>query len=481
MDKKTKIVCTIGPASNSVPTLVKLMKAGMNVARLNFSHGTYPAHAALIKSIKVAAKQTGQIIPLLQDLQGPRIRLGVIPKEGVSVKNGETVVFSTSISSYFKNKIPVTYKKLSREVRPGDRILVADGLFEFVVKNVKGGDVVTKVVNGGLLTSNKGMNLPDTKLSISSVSDKDLHDLDFGIKQGVDFIALSFVRNSKDVISLRKRIEKLEKKYKNKEVVRPQIIVKIEMREAIENFDSILEVADGVMVARGDLGIEMPPEQVPLLQKELIEKCNLAGKPVIVATQMLESMVVNPRPTRAEISDIANAVIDKTDAVMLSGETAMGKFPVEAVTYMSKTISSTEMSAYDDVDYGHKIWTHVHHDEAIAAAASVLTLNSNVSMMVVLSMKGMTARLVSKHRPKLPIIVTTPSARVARQLQLSWGVTPVLISKSANDTSILNSAIKIGQSKGYVKKGDQIILIKGHPLMKKRLSHRSIELFRLGD
>ena len=478
MRKKTKIICTIGPASHEISTLVKMMKEGMNVARLNFSHGTYEAHTSLIKNIRAAAKQSGKIITLLQDLQGPRIRIGDVPKEGVNIKAGETVVFSTAKKVSGKD-IPVTYDKLHKEVKKGESILVADGLFEFTVLKVVGNRIFTKVINGGTLTSHKGMNFPSTKLSISSLSTKDKADVAFGISQNVDCIALSFVRSAKDVIELRTLIQKEEKKQKKVDVVSPMIIVKIEKKEAVDAFDEILSVADGVMIARGDLGIEMPAEQVPLLQKMMIETCNNAGKPVIVATQMLESMIVNPRPTRAEVSDVANAVIDKTDAVMLSGESAMGKYPVEAVKIMSKTIAQTESSALDNYEYNHQFWNEEQTDEVIAATAAALSANTSVKMMIVLSMKGATARLVSKHRPELPIVVTTPFARVARQLNLSWGVRAIEVGEDATDESMISKALEYGKKHGYYKKGDQIILVKGHPRLKKRFSHRSIELFKV--
>lgn len=478
MNKRTKIVCTIGPASSSVEILKKMIKAGMNVARLNFSHGSYESHASLIKNIRQAAKETGVVISLLQDLQGPRIRLSALPKEGIMIKKGDKVTFTTA-KSPSKGKIGVTYGRLHNEIKAGHRILIADGVFEYLVKQVKGQDIITTAVTDAKLTSNKGMNFPDTSLKISSVSAKDISDLDFGISQQVDFVALSFVRTVADVVGLRRRIDRLEKKHKIKKSVEPKIIVKVEMPDAIRNFDDILEVSDGVMVARGDLGIEMPAEDVPILQKEMIKKCNAAAKPVIVATQMLESMIVNPRPTRAEVSDVANAVIDHTDAVMLSGESALGKFPVEAVTIMAKTLVKIEQSHYDDFTFNGAIGLPFNTSEAVAMASVNLADDIEASMMIVLSMSGQTGRYVSKYRPELPILVTTASGRVARQMNLSWGVIPVDTQKVLPDEQLIKAALKFGAKNKLAKLGSEVVLIKGHAQAEKRHHASSIEIITL--
>lgn len=476
--KRTKIVCTIGPASNNVEILKKMIKSGMNVARLNFSHGTYESHTQLINNVRQAALESEKVIMMFQDLQGPRIRLSALPKEGIEITKGQKVTFSTS-KKVPAGKIGVTYAKLSKEIKAGHRILIADGVFEFMVNSVKGDDINCTAMTDAKLTSNKGMNFPDTSLSIPSVSAKDIADLDFGIKMGVDCVAISFVRTAKDVTDLRRRIEKLDLKYNKGQLVMPKIISKIEMPDAIKNFDEILEASDAIMVARGDLGIEMPAEEVPILQKQIIRKCNEVAKPVIVATQMLESMIINPRPTRAEVSDVANAVIDHTDAVMLSGETAGGKFPVEAVSIMAKTIQNTEDSHYDDSDNTQCYHPEVNVTESLAEAAVALAHDIEAKAMIVLSMTGSTARFVSKFRPDLPIIVTTSSSRVSRQLTLSWGVDTIHTKRGSSDEHLIKEALEYAKKQGYLKKGDRAVLIKGHPVVAKGQKPSSIELITL--
>jgi len=337
--KRTKIVCTIGPASDRKAILKRMINSGMNVARLNFSHNVLSYHAKLIKTLRALAKETKNPIAIIQDLQGPRIRLGDLPAKGLVVKKGQEVVLTTSKSH--QNKIPVTYEKMHLDIEPKDRILIADGLMELVAEKIAGRDILCRVVIGGTLFSHKGINLPDTNVSVPSLTDKDKTDLLFGVKQNVDFVAMSFVRTAKDVYDLKYLIQKYAKKLKLK-TAPIRVVVKIERKEAIENIDEIIEATDAVMVARGDLGIELPAEDVPLMQKMIIDKCLQAAKPVIVATQMLDSMIHSPRPTRAEVSDVANAVIDHTDAVMLSGETASGDFPVETVDTMRKIIEKAE-------------------------------------------------------------------------------------------------------------------------------------------
>lgn len=476
LTKRTKIVCTIGPACDSVKILKEMIHAGMNVARLNFSHGTYDTHLNLIKNIRQAAKETRTIITIVQDLQGPRIRLAKLPAEGVMIKKGDKVVFTTG--KPVAGKIGVTYRQLNKEIKANQRILIADGVFEFLVTQVKGQDIICLAVTDAKLTSNKGMNFPDTTLKISSVSDKDAQDLVFGISQDVDFVALSFVRTASDVLGLRKRIAKLEGHPNILETI-TKIIVKIEMPDAIRNFEEILTATDVVMVARGDLGVELPPEEVPLLQKKMIARCNEVAKPVIVATQMLESMMVNPRPTRAEVSDVANAVIDQTDAVMLSGETAGGKYPVEAVRMMSNILNQVEKSQYDNLDYSHAAWHHLRNEEGIASAAVILSTNVHVKMIMVLSRTGGTARLVSKYRPHLPIMVTSSSATLTRQLNMSWGIVPLPIMKNYKDDAIIKQAITYGKQRKLISAGDRIILIKGHRQPAKRHQLKSIDLITL--
>ncbi len=345
MQKRTKIVCTIGPAS-AIPTkLLQMIKSGMNVARLNMSHGTYASHRSMIKMISVAAKKAGEPVALLADIQGPKIRLGILPEAGVDLKNGSVVIFTTASDTYRDGILPVTYKNMHRDVKVGDRVMIDDGILEVKVTKVNGKEVSAKVVNGGKVTSHKGMNFPDTTLKVSPITDKDKKDVAFAVKQRVQWIAMSFVTRPEDVRTMRKLIRSVSV---GRVIDSPLLIVKIEKHEALKRFDEILKVADAIMVARGDLGVETPAEDVPLRQKEMIAKCRAAGKPVVVATQMLDSMIRNPRPTRAEVSDVANAVIDGAQAVMLSGETATGKYPVEAVAMMQKIILDTEASKFDD-------------------------------------------------------------------------------------------------------------------------------------
>jgi len=344
MKRRTNIVCTVGPSSSSPATLEKMMRAGMDMARLNFSHATHVDHKRLLRAIRSAAKKTKKQILILGDLQGPKIRLGVLPEAGVELPSGGRVLLTTATEKFIDGKIPVTYKKLHLDVKKGHRILIEDGIYELVVTRVLGRTIQTRVVNGGKVTSHKGMNFPDSTLKVSTITPKDKEDALFGIEQGVDWIALSFVTSSAPV----KALKRLIKAYTPKGRSLARVIVKIEKHEAIDHFDEILATADGIMIARGDLGVEIDAEEVPIRQKEIIHACRHAGKPVIVATQMLDSMIRNPRPTRAEVSDVANAVFDCASAVMLSGESASGKYPVQAVKMMAKIVKEAEASCYDD-------------------------------------------------------------------------------------------------------------------------------------
>lgn len=454
--KRTKIVCTIGPASDQKPVLKKMIKNGMNVARLNFSHNIHAYHLRTMKTVRTAAHECGEPVAILQDLQGPRIRLGELPADGIMLKNGTKVVLTADAKTGTK-KIPVTYAPMAREVKPGERILIADGLIELKVLAVSGCDICCLVVNGGKISSHKGINLPDSKVRASSLSEKDREDLLFGVKNDVDFVTLSFVRSAADVFELKDLIKKFEIKLKKKKSYPIKIIVKIERREAIENLNGIISAADGVMVARGDLGIEMPAEDVPLLQKMIIDKCLQAAKPVIVATQMLESMINSPRPTRAEASDVANAVIDHTDAVMLSGETAIGKFPVETVLTMAKIIEKTEDSVYDNLVVQEKAGQMAAVNEAMAKLVKLLSEEINAKLVLVASLSGATARLVCRYRPELPIFVACADARVMRQLNLSWGVEPLILPKCETVEEILGRGIQFLKKKRLVKRGDKII------------------------
>ncbi len=452
--KRTKIVCTLGPSSHDAATVEAMARAGMNVARLNFSHGTYEDHGKLVALIRALAKKTGEPIAILQDLQGPKIRVGELPKAGVELVKDSTVIFSTDPAAAAP-KIPVSYEKLHEDVRAGDRILLDDGLLEVAVTAVAGRDISCRVVVGGTLTSHKGFNLPTVTLTIPAITAKDREDAKFGVANGVDWIALSFVRGARDIEELRGIIASAGKG----EV--PKIIAKIEKHEALANIDEIIEAADGIMVARGDLGIETPAEDVPLAQKTIIRKCLAAAKPVIVATQMLDSMIRNPRPTRAEVSDVANAVIDHTDAVMLSGESASGKYPVEAVETMARIVIETEASSFDDMpppERPHGVETGA---KAIAVIAAILAVDVGAKAIVTASATGEGARLVSRCRAELPIYAATPSERVRNQLALSWSVAPRAIAKRKSAEELLEGCIKLLKKEKLLAKGDRIVAVAG--------------------
>lgn len=460
--KRTKIVCTIGPASSSEEMLRELIKAGMNVARLNFSHGKHEAHAEFIKTIRSLSQELDQPIAILQDLQGPKIRAGELPEEGVELKSGEKVIFTTGEAS-IPEKLPVTYDKLHEDVKSGEKILMDDGLLSAKVVEVKGQDVVCEVIDGGPLKSHKGINLPETNVSVSSITEKDKEDLKFGLSQKVDWIALSFVRGPDAIRELRALIQDYQKELGLEDKYPVRIIAKIEKREAIRKIDEIIEEVDGIMVARGDLGIELPAEEVPVIQKTLIDKCMTAAKPVVVATQMLDSMIRNPRPTRAEVSDVANAVIDHTDAVMLSGETATGKYPLEAVQTMARVVSETEESSFDDLDPG-QLSVKPSTSESVSEVASLLARDIKAKMILVASLSGSTGRAVSRFRPELPIMVATVDGRVRNQLSISWGVESFILPKCQGIHELVDKALKYVKERQLAEKGDQVILVAGEPV-----------------
>lgn len=464
--KRTKIVCTLGPASGTKDKITELVKAGMNVARLNFSHGTHEDHARMIKIIRAIAEETGEPIAILQDLQGPKIRVGELPKEGVELKPGAQVVFTTGKANIPK-KLPVTYAKLHEDVKPGERLLFDDGLMSGKVVSVAGQDVTCEIIDGGILLSHKGINLPETAVSASAMSDKDKDDVKFGVSQHVDWVALSFVRSAKDILDLKFLIKRYEDElgilHGAEHPIR--IVAKIEKGEAVEHIDEIIEEVDGIMVARGDLGIEMRAEEVPLIQKRLIDKCLAAAKPVIVATQMLDSMIRNPRPTRAEVSDIANAVIDHTDAVMLSGETASGKYPLESVQTMAKVIRETESSVYDNMQAGRiKKPAKQTTEEAMSEVAKILAQEVEAEGILVASMSGDTGRVVSRHRPEKPIYVATDDDRVQRQLNLSWGVVAFLLPRCRTVEELIERSLSVLKKRHAVHKGDKLIVVAGEPV-----------------
>lgn len=453
--KYTKIVCTIGPASEKLATIKKLFKAGMNVARLNFSHGTHEQHARLIHTIRKAAHESGENSAILQDLQGPRIRIGEVDEGGVELKDGEHIsLVPQSHFSSLKNKkaLPTHFTTLSQSVRPGNHILIADGEIDLKVLRVAGPEIICSVTIGGVVKSHKGINVPGASFTVPSITTKDKEDLLFGIQHEVDFVALSFVRTAQDIRVLKSAILKHTKKYPHAKKI--GILAKIERPEAVENFDEILELVDGIMIARGDLGIELPPEHVPIIQKQLIHKCMYAGKPVIVATQMMESMMTKRRASRSDISDVANAVIDHTDAVMLSGESATGKYPVETVQMMTKTIHETEKSRYDDYtcDRGtneKRIY------QILAHAASHIALTKSVRGIVIESPEPQLAREVASHRPELRIYASPMEVSERQKLALVRGVSVFPHSSDAR---------KFLVTQKKTQKGDLILFVKNNGL-----------------
>ncbi|TAL19954.1 pyruvate kinase [Patescibacteria group bacterium] len=455
--KRTKIVCTIGPATAKPAVMEKLVRAGMNVARLNMSHGSLAAHAKLIRNLRLAAEKTGEPLALLLDLQGPKIRVGDLPKQGLKLRAGEEVVFTTLAAA--KGKILVTHKTLHKDVKKGDQILLDDGLLEVKVESVRGKDIKAKVIVGGVLASHKGMNFPGATLSVSALSAKDRRDVRFGVKQGVDFVALSFVRSARDIHLLRRLLSKGARA----KISPIMIIAKIEKHEALKNFDEILRAADGVMVARGDLGVETPAAEVPLRQKTMIQKCLAAGKPVIVATQMLDSMIRNPRPTRAEVSDVANAIIDHADAVMLSGETATGSYPVDAVMTQATIAREVEASIFDDLHFHAEEGALLEPEEAIGESAGLLARVTAAKAIVGSSLSGETARQIARFRPEIPVYIATPGERVMRQMNLSWGVRPFLIKQAKNLVSLKKSIYSALLQAKALKRGDRVIYISGAP------------------
>ncbi|MBU1146180.1 pyruvate kinase [Patescibacteria group bacterium] len=462
MLKRTKIVCTIGPVSEKPSILKKMIKAGMNVARLNFSHGTHAWHGKVIKIIRKISEEIGQPIGIIADLQGPRIRVGELPEAGVKLIPKNKITLTTGREKN-KEKIPVTYENLHKDLSSGDRILLDEGLLELKVLKISGRDILCEVSVGGVLTSHKGINLPDSSVSIPPLTEKDKEDLKLAIQEGVDWVALSFVSRASEIYDLRYLIRALEKKLKISKGPPIRIIAKIEKHEAVKNLGEILEAVDGIMIARGDLGIETPPEDVPLWQKKIIDKCLAAAKPVIVATQMLDSMIRKPRPTRAEVSDVANAVIDHTDAVMLSGETASGLYPVESVEMMAKIIRETEKSTYDDLVMAG-IVKNIKIDDAVSQVAKILSNTVEAKAILAASLSGYAGRIVARYRPELPILVTSDSTRVQRQLTLSWGVVPFVLPSCRSVEELVDRSIGYIKKNKFMVSGDKIIILAGEPV-----------------
>lgn len=452
MPKRTKIIATIGPASSSPSIIAKLIHAGMDAARLNFSHGNWDDHTKRVGLIRGEAEKSGKQIAIIQDLQGPKLRVGIIKNDAVTLRRGEEVTLTTRKVLGTNRIITITYPRLTKDLNPGDRVLLDDGRLELKVTSKIADSLYCKVINGGMLSSHKGVNLPGAALLLPSISRKDKEDLRFGIARGVDYIALSFVRKAADIEAVR-----LFLKAHGADI---PIIAKIEKLEAVQNLDEIIAAADGIMVARGDLGVEMSPEQVPLLQKRIIEACNIAEKPVITATQMLESMIENPQPTRAEASDVANAILDGTDCVMLSGETAMGKYPVQSVEVMSRIAIQAETSVRPRQPNSQLSGT----DESVAHASCRAAEEQKARAIVTFTQSGSTALLVSKHRPTVDIIAPTPFDMVARKISLYWGVTPIILKTKRTTDSMIASVERAMLYRRLVKLRDLIVITAGVPI-----------------
>ncbi|MFD0587500.1 pyruvate kinase [Paenibacillus sp. GCM10027627] len=453
----TKIVCTMGPSSNSVSILKQMMQEGMNVARLNMAHGELSDHSNRIALIREAAAEAGTVVAVMMDIKGPEIRIGTLEESSYELKTGGKLTLTTRPVVGTGSCVGVSYANLPNVLPVGSKVLIDDGLIELSVDSVEATEIHCSVLNGGLLKPRKGVNLPGIRTTLPGVTDRDIHHIAFGVKEGVDIIAVSFVRKAEDILKVRQLLEDAGASH-------IQIISKIENEEGVENLDSIIEVSDGIMVARGDLGVEIPAEDVPTIQREMIRKCNLAGKPVIVATQMLDSMQVNPRPTRAEVSDVANAVLQGADAVMLSGETAAGKYPLESVRMMAMIAERAEST----IDYAELFQLKLSVPsssvtEVISQAVVSSSLQLNAKAILTPTESGFTARMVSKYRPQAPIIAITAHDEVLKRLTLVRGVIPVKGEATQSTDDMFKSAIRNASRTKLLNKGDYAVISAGVP------------------
>lgn len=456
--RKTKIVCTLGPATNDVEIMKQLIHNGMDAARINFSHGTYETHAETIAKLKQVREELNAPIPLILDTKGPEIRVKTFKEDKVRLEEDATFTLTTREVEGDVNIVSVTYADLPKDVHRGSRILIDDGLIELKVEDITETDVVCKVVNGGVVKSRKGVNLPGVEVNLPSLMEKDIEDLKFGVENGFDIVAASFIRSAEDVLKIRRVLEE-------NGGGQMHIISKIENQQGVENIDKILEASDGIMVARGDLGVEIPPEEVPLVQKILIAKANRIGKPVITATQMLESMVHSPRPTRAEANDVANAIFDGSDAIMLSGETAAGAYPLEAVATMARIALKAESA----VDYAAKLANttepaRVNITNAISMAACATAAELKTAAITTVTKSGFTARMISRYRPACPLIASTSDETVWRQMNLIWGCKPMLYTGELPRGGVFDTALEIAVKSGLLKNGDTVVSALGMPL-----------------
>lgn len=456
--RKTKIVCTLGPATDQEDVLRQLMLEGMNVARFNFSHGTHEEQKARLDKVVALRQELGLPIATLLDTKGPEIRLRTLEGGKAQLVEGQTLTLTTEEIVGNTERVSITYKELYKDVRVGSKILIDDGLIEMEVVSVKDTDIVCVVQNGGMISNRKGINVPNAELSMPYISEVDYNDIVFGVKNGYDFIAASFVRTADDILAIRKILEE-------QGCPTMRIIAKIENKQGVNNIDEIIKVSDGIMVARGDMGVEIPFEEVPAIQKMIIQKVYKAGKWVITATQMLDSMMKNPRPTRAEAADVANAVYDGTSAVMLSGETAAGKYPVEALKAMVKICVSTE----HDINYANRMKKRglaINPDitNAIAHATCATAMELDAAAIITVSNSGRTARMVSKHRPSVPIIGCSVNPYVCRQLSLSWGVIPIMVDMKETSDELFDHAVARAEELGLVQPGELVVLTAGVPI-----------------
>ncbi len=456
--RKTKIICTMGPATDNIEVLRAMARAGMNVARFNFSHGSHEEHKQRIDRVKAVREEYNLPIALLLDTKGPEIRTGDMQDGKIFLKKGEQIRLTPRACLGTPSKISITYPDLYQDVQAGTSILIDDGLIELRVEQTQEQDILCRVLNDGAVSNHKGINVPDVHLSIPYLSDKDKSDIQFGIEQGVDFVAASFVRTADDVQQLRMLLDENGGAHIN-------IIAKIENQQGVENIDGIVSLADGVMIARGDMGVEIPAEDVPPIQKMLIKKVASAGKQVITATQMLDSMMKNPRPTRAEVTDVANAIYDGTGAIMLSGETAAGLYPVEAVTMMARIAERTE----NDIDYRKRFFVRTRKanpdiTDAICHATCTTAYDLNARDIVTVTKSGRSARMVARYRPSCGIIGCTPTKKVWYQLNLAWGVTPVLLSETDDVFDLFDSALETAKNQGLMQSGDLAVITSGVPI-----------------
>ncbi|QRN99129.1 pyruvate kinase [Archangium violaceum] len=459
--RRAKIVCTLGPASQSQEMLEALIEAGMDVARLNFSHGSHEQHAENIAKLRAASLKVRKAVGILGDLQGPKIRTGRFITGSTELKEGGEFHITTDETVKGTDEIvSTTYPLLAADVNPGDRILLDDGLLELkVLETDKKQLIRTKVIHGGILKNNKGINLPGVAVRADALTPKDREDLVFGIKAGVDFIALSFVRQPADLDMARAAMAEVGRTV--------PIIAKLEKPEAIARLDAILDKTDGVMVARGDLGVEIPPEEVPSVQKDIVRRCNMRGLPVIVATQMLNSMIDNPRPTRAEASDVANAVFDGADAVMLSGETASGKFPIESVQMMERIVLAAESTVRAQgllSPQQSPVGLPTHFPDVIAASACYAAKQAGASLIAAFTLSGVTARLLAHYRPPVPIVAFSPNQEVRRRLALLWGVVPRVLEPIQETEAMVHRVEEELVSRGLARKGDRVVIVYGAPV-----------------